>query len=453
MQGITLLFAGIASVLVLYLRPAKAFAIYVAVLLMYPTFLVVQVGTLDISAGRIVVAVLLMRCICDSKLKAKFRWCRLDSWITFFAIMSFAIPVISWRQPVMYILENRSGALLDTFAAYFVGRFCLTDREAFVTTIKWIALTLAPVAILGIVESCTGWGPYHRLKIYCPWLQVSEPTLNIRSRFYRAVGPFSHPILFGASFAMFMPLVYWLRHERGKWRKLAYILTLAAILGAASSMSSGPWMMVIFTIGFLALERFKYLVKPMIIFVIFSCFLIGIISNRPFYHVIVSKANPIGGSGWHRAKLIDCAIEDFDEWWLVGYGRRSPDWGRSLGMVWTDITNQYMMDGVQYGILGVVAICGILATSMHRMIQLYQSTRDPVLKSLCWAMGCIIGDLAISFNSAAFFGQAITLFYCIVGFAGSSRNLILPNNGINGLVDLVNAKPPYRSLNTYENRL
>lgn len=452
MQGITLLFAGIASVLVLHLRPAKAFAIYIAVLLMYPTFLVVQVGTLDINAGRIVVTVLLLRCVFDSRLKAKFKWCRLDSWITFFAIISFAIPFISWRQPIIHVLENRSGSLMDTFLAYFIARFCLTDREAFVTTIKWIALTLAPLAALGVIESCAGWQPYRQLAVYCPWEAVVDLKPNVRSGFFRAVGSFSHPILFGAGFAMFIPLVYWLRHETGKWRKLAYILTLAAILGAASSMASGPWMMVIMTIGFLALERFKYLVKPTIIFVVSSCFLIGIISNRPFYHVIVSKANPIGGSGWHRAKLIDCAIEDFDQWWLVGYGRRSPDWGRSLGMTWTDITNQYIMYGVQYGILGLVAICGILATSIHMIVRLHQSTRDPVLKSLCWALGCIISTLVISFNSAAFFGQAITLFYGIVGFVGSSGNLILPNNTIDRVINGVNVNLRYQPA-AYGNRL
>jgi len=417
MQGITLLVAGIASALVLYLRPAKAFAIYVAVLLFYPSFLAIQAGSLDISASRIVVAVLLMRCICNSKLMAKFKWCRLDSWIIFFAILSFAIPFIAWRQPVIHVFENRAGSLLDTFAAYFVGRLCLTDREAFVTAIRWIALILAPLAALGVIECCTGWQPYRQLAVYSPWNAVV--TLNPRSGFFRAIGPFSHSILFGAAFAMFMPLVYWLRHETGKWRKRAYILTVAIVLGAVSSMSSGPWMMIIFTIGFLAIERHKHIVKPMIIFVISSCFIVGIISNRPFYLVIVSKANPIGGSGWHRAKLIDLAIEDFDEWWLVGYGGRSPDWGKSLGMFRTDITNQYIMSGVHYGILGVVAICGVLATSMHRMIQLHRLTRDPVVKSLCWAMGCIIATLVISFNSMALFGQAITLFYCILGIIGS----------------------------------
>jgi len=428
MQGITLLFAGIASILVLRLRPAKAFAIYIAVLIVYPTFLVIQVGTLDISLSRIVVAVLLLRCLRDSALKAKFKWCRLDSWIIFFVILSFAIPMIAWRQPIASVLENRSGALLDTFAAYFVGRLCLTDRGAFITTTKWIALALAPVAILGIVESCSGWQPYRQLGVYCPWKTVVDMRPNLRSGFFRAVGPFSHPILFGATFAMFMPLVYWLRHERGTWRKLAYILTLTAILGAVSSMASGPWMMIIFMIVFLALERHKHLVKPMVIFVISSCFLIGIISNRPFYHVIVSKANPIGGSGWHRAKLIDCAIEDFNEWWLVGYGSRSPDWGKSLGMSWTDITNQYIMFGVQYGILGVVAICGILATSMYMMIQLHRAARDPVIKSLCWALGCTIATLAISFNSAAFFGQAVTLFYCVLGMIGSTDCMLPSDN-------------------------
>ena len=428
MQATTLTISLLVSMLVLYLRPAKAFAVYIAVLLMYPSFLVIQAGTLDVSVGRIVVAVLLLRCIISPELKAKFKWCRLDSWIIFFAILSFAIPFIAWCQPVMHVFENRSGSLLDTFVAYFVARLCLTDRKAFITTIKWVALMLVPLAILGVIESYTGWKPFRLLSVYCPWKTSVDKQLNVRAGLFRAVGPFSHSILFGAGFAMFIPLVYWLRHERGYWRKLSYILTLTAIIGAASSMSSGPWMMIIFTIGFLALEHHKHIVKPMIIFVISSCFLIGIISNRPFYHVIVSKANPIGGSGWHRAKLIDCAIEDFNEWWLVGYGRQSPDWGRSLGMSWTDITNQYIMSGVHYGILGVVALAGVLVSSLLKVLRLHNTTNDHRLKSFYWALGSIVVLFMITFNSCAFFGQAFTLFYCILGMIGSADCMLPGGN-------------------------
>jgi len=77
LESVTLFIAILASILVLLLPPARAFAIYVAVLLLYPVFLVGHIGLLDISAARIVVVVLLLRCLASSQLRQKSNWCRL----------------------------------------------------------------------------------------------------------------------------------------------------------------------------------------------------------------------------------------------------------------------------------------------------------------------------------------------------------------------------------------
>ncbi len=423
MTDVTLVVAIVASMLVLCLRHDRAFAVYIASMLFYPSYLVVRLGVLDISVSRILVAVLLLRCLASPQLRSSFKRCRLDTWVTLSIVVQIGMSLVSSRIPVFGVLENRLGWLMDTFFAYMVARFCITDREAMVTAVKWIGVALVPLALLGAIEALTGWQPYLAMMRYCPW-RASVNT-NPRLGLFRAIGPFGHSIMFGSAFVLFLPLIYCLRHESGHWRMLAYVLLGIAVIGALSSMSSGPLMMVIFTIGFLALERFKYLVKPMIIFVISSCFLIGIISNRPFYHVIASKANPIGGSSWHRAKLIDLAIEHFGEWWLLGYGGLDPGWGAALGMRHTDITNQYITIGVQSGLLGVITFVGILATAMYMLVRLHNSAKDPVLRSWFWAMGSLVVVLMISLTSCTFFGQTNTLFYCILGIIGSSGNMIL----------------------------
>lgn len=423
MQAITLTLAAIISCAVLLLPPARAFSIYIITLLFYPVYLVVQLGTLDISLARIVVTVLLLRCLLNAELRAKFKWCRLDWWVTFGAIANLCIALAVWKMPMAQSFENSSGYLMDTYFAYLTARLCLTDYKVVVTSVKWIAIALVPLAILGMIESYTGWGPYYKLVTYCPWRQVAEPLLSERSGFFRAIGPFSHPILFGAAFVMFLPMVYWLRHQGGYWRVGSYIIAGILAIGALSSMSSGPVMMLIFTICFLLLERHKDYVKPILIFLAISCVLVEVLSNRTFYHVLASYADPIGGSGWHRAKLIDMAIEHFSEWWLIGYGQQDPEWGAALGMSWTDITNHYIIAGVKYGMLGVIALCGTLAVSVIMLVRQHKSTIDPLLRSWYWAMGLIIVAFIISFNAFTLFGQASTLFYCILGFVGSAGNL------------------------------
>jgi hypothetical protein len=228
---------------------------------------------------------------------------------------------------------------------------------------------------------------------------------------------------------MFLPLVYYLRHGKNHWRVLAYVLSGVVLVGALSSMSSGPWVMVIVVIFCLVMERYKYLVKPLLIFLVLSCILVGVISNRPFYHVIASYANPLGGAGWHRAALIDFAIERFDEWWLVGYGGRDPGWWTYSTGPHTDVTNEFILAGVRYGILGMVAHFGVLITAFHGLIRAYNKTVDPGLKSLCWSLSCILVSLAVTWMSASWGGNSVPILYCLLGVIGSISNLVPEQSG------------------------
>lgn len=420
MTSITLIIAIVVSILVLCLRPAKAFAVYIASMLFYPSYLAIKLGVFDISVGRIVVTVLLCRCLANSKIISNFKWSRLDTWVSIFLIViSIGIPLVSYQQPIMRILENRSGFLMNTFFAYLVARFCITDRAAMVTAAKWIGLALVPLALLGISEALTGQRPFVPLKQYMTWVDPSRGVYQTRFGFHRAEGPSGQPIMFGTTFVMFLPLVYCLRHERNYWRPLAYLLCAVAILGALSSMSSGPWTLVILTIFCLALEYRKYWVKPVLIFIVFSLILAEIGSNRSLHHVIMSRANILRGGGTHRAKVIDLAIERFDEWWLIGYGGRDPGWAESLWAEYSDITNQYVAVGVKYGMPGVIVLCGMLACAIRKLFQAYNITEDRELRSWIWGLGTIIVVMVIAFTSCAYFNQTRSYLYGILGIIGS----------------------------------
>jgi len=422
MQAVTLFISAIGSLFVLILKPPKAFAVLVAVLLFYPMFLTVQLGTLDFKASRIVAAALLFRCLVTPGLRKRFKWNNLDKWVVFGMAVSLVIPLIAIKGPKMQILERWSGGIMDTFFTYLVARFCITNLSSLVSAIKAIAIVFVPLAFLGIAECLTGWQPYIALTRFCPWYEAVAQKIT-RVGLYRATGAFGHPIRFGAGFALFIPLIYWLRHERGYWHKLAYVLTFIVMLGVLSSMSSGPWMMAIIIIGCLILEHFKYLIKPLIIFMISSCFLVDIISNRRFYDVLVRYVNPIGGSGWHRSRLMHLAIDHFNEWWLVGYGGLDPGWGPSLGMEWTDITNQYIVAGVRNGMLGVIALYGVLATAIYFVVRGHRAAKEPALRSLYWALGSTMVMVAISMFGCLFSAQAGVLYYGILGIIGSSLHL------------------------------
>jgi len=419
MQSTTLLIATIACLLALILRPIYALAVYVIAMLWYPSYLVVTVGTIDISVGRFVVGVLFLRCLFDSRIRSNFTWTRLDTIVAISMIVY--VGIFCMTVPLSYSLENRSGFLMDTWFAYIVARFIVADRQRLVTFTKIIGLALVSLAILGAIESASGWQPFLTLKRFCPWKTWKEGNLaELRWGFFRATGPFEHPILFGCDFAMFLPLIYYLRHQKNYWHVLAYILAGVALIGALSSMSSGSWVMTIAVVFGLAMERQKRWVKPLLVSFICTCIFIAVVSNRPFYHVIVSYANPLGGAGWHRARLIDVAIEHFNEWWFAGYGGKDPGWGHYLGMGHTDVTNEFILAGVKYGIWGVIALCGVLAASFYGLIRAYKMSLDPELKSLYWCLGCLLFSVVVTWFSVPFFGQLMPLFYFILGVIASS---------------------------------
>ena len=178
--------------------------------------------------------------------------------------------------------------------------------------------------------------------------------------------------------------------------------------------------MMVFMLAFaFVLERHKGVVKPMLWFGIASCFIVDLISNRTFYHVMASYANPIGGSGWHRARLIDLAIERFSEWWLLGYRGEDPGWGGRLGMAFTDITNNYIQMGVFYGLWGMIGLIGIMATAVIMIVRAHNQTQDEKFRSWSWAFGSLLGVLAISFTSLTLFDQSQTYFYAMIGCIAS----------------------------------
>ena len=420
MTGITLTIAIFGCLLVLCLRPAQAFAVYIALMLLYPNYLVVKLSVFNISICRFVGTVLLCRCLANNSIISKFKWSALDTWVFVYLLaISFGIPVILYKQPTMMILTNRSGFLTSTFLAYLVGRFCITNREDMITATKWIAMALVPLAVLGVSESLTGQKPFVPLKQYMTWFDPAKGATDIRFGFHRAEGPAGGPIFWGTTFAMFLPLVYCLRHEHGYWRPTAYLLSGVVIVGALSSMSSGPLMSVIVAVIWLSLEHRKQWIKPLLIFAAICCVLAAIGSNRPLHYVLTSYGNILGGSGWHRAKLIDLAIEHFDEWWLVGYQGQDPGWGNELWGEYSDITNQYIATGVEYGMPGVIVLCGMLACAIRQLHRAYNATEDPVLNSWIWALSSIIVVMIVAFTNCAFFNQISSYFYGILGIVSS----------------------------------
>ena len=237
---------------------------------------------------------------------------------------------------------------------------------------------------------------------------------------------------------MFLPLVWWLRHQRGYLGRLAKPLSAAVIVGAMSSLSSGPWGMLTIVIFCLVLERYHRRLKSVLIGLFVLCVLAEVGSNRPFHHVVLSYCNFGRGDWYQRARLIDVAIDHFDEWWLAGYGAKGVDWSRDLNSNVTDMNNEFLLKGVKYGMLGVIALTTVLVGAYRRLVRGFKQTKDKELRSLYWALGSTLTGVIIIWQGVSFFGQSTSLFYCVLGMVGSSFALTRPVRVEAGRVRIAN---------------
>jgi hypothetical protein len=416
-EAVTLLVASIGVVVVLGSTAVNGLIAFLGILLLYPDYLRVSLGSVDISACRIVVTILLLRCLADPTTMRRFQWKPLDS-LVLLSMTIFSITLM-FTTDIMEVLENRAGFVMDTFFVYLAARIVIVDRASFVTVAKAVSIMTVFLTVHAVIETFTGKSLYTGLGQYCPWAATKGMEYQTRFGLNRAMGPPGETILFGLSFASLVPIIWMLRHEPRPWGRWAYPLTFIAICGVAATVSSGPYLALIVVIGCLSLEYAKSLVKPLIALFIFSCMAVEVISNRHFYHVLADfTMDP--DSGWYRARLIDVAIEQLPHYWVCGYGFVDPGWGPLINeLPRTDAVNDYVVHAMTYGIFGLLAYVAVLVRAIYDVVRCYVASTSPWMKSCCWALASSLLGLLFAIWSVSMFGQMTSQLYLIIGLHGA----------------------------------
>ncbi len=416
MEWLTICIAMAGALVVLTTRPCWGLAAYLASLMWYPEYLRINIGA-EFSAPRIILLVLLARCLADRAVTRRFRWTSLDSlaaacMVVFSAALAMTTPLTAW-------LTSQAGFVMDTFLVYLAVRLAVADRGSLAFVAKAMGVILVPLAIHGLVEMWTGRSLYVGLGQYCSWAPFKGMFYQERYGLNRAMGPQGECIMFGLNFMAFLPLLWLLRYEGGPWRSLAGVMGLFAILGTLSTISSGPIMATGIVIFGLFLEKARWLVRPLLGLFLLACLGIEVVSNNHFYYVLGDLAmDP--ESAWYRARLIDVAIQKLPEYWLYGYGHANPGWGPLInGMNWTDGVNDYIVHGILYGIGGVAMYTALQVAAIRRMVRIVRHSRHDWQRSAAWALGCTLAGLMVSFWSVSLFGTMTTIYYILIGLIAS----------------------------------
>jgi len=327
----------------------------------------------------------------------------LDKVFIAWALSNAIMYSILWHEVAALI--NRLGFLSVSLGVYFMLRFVIRDREDVIFAPRSLGFATVPVAIAMIYEHFSG----ENLVAFL--LGAGHQLADIRNDRIRAQGPFAHSIVAGTFGAMLIPLFIGLWRE-GKGNRLRASLSLVSSgLIAVTSASSTPVMTSIAAIMGFCFWPLRHRMRPLRWAFLISLAVLQIVMKAPVWFLINRVSGFIGGTGWHRAELIDQFIWRFPEWALVGT-QSNADWGLDM---W-DAINGYVRAGVEGGLLTFILFLSIIVIAYKRLgrARTIAEQRDPSNEFFLWASGVSLFCNCIAFFGIIYFDQSVVAWYCLL---------------------------------------
>jgi hypothetical protein len=329
----------------------------------------------------------------------------IDKAVIYFVISGFIIYNIREQNADAFI--NRLGFAYNAIGLYFLFRFLIRDYDDIKRVIKALAVLMLPLAIMMIIEKATG------RNLFSIFGGVAEYSM-IREGKLRCSGPFAHPILAGTFGAVMMPLFIGLWQTK-EAKILCWVGFLSGMTIVISSASSGPALSLlagILALCFWPLRNQMSIVRWTIVILLVS---LHLVMKAPVWYLIAKVTEITGGTGWHRSELINQAINHINEWWLMGtnYTAHWMPYTNTANPDSADITNQYIYEGVNGGILTVILFVLIIARGFRQIgltLKLF-SDNSSVKKILVWSIGAALFVHIMSFISVVYFDQMIIFWY------------------------------------------
>jgi hypothetical protein len=323
--------------------------------------------------------------------------------------MTSSVVIYTLLYQTTAALIYRLGLAFNSLGLYFLFRALVKDLNEFKTLLRITAVIIIPLAILMFLEHRTG------TNVFGVFGGVGEIAIS-RGGQFRSQGPFRHAILAGTFGATLMPLLvpFWWQ-ERG--RLVALLGVIACSIIVLSSKSSGPLMACLF--GILGLVAWRFRRRMKIIrwgIVLMLLVLHFIVMKAPVWFLFDRITSVVGGSGWYRAALIEQAITHFGDWWLMGTKKTSSWMPFSLTPEKADITNQFIGEGVNGGLLTLILFVLIILYCFKSIgSTLKKSESGPFSFKICvWSMGAALFSHVISFFSVGYFDQIIVIWFLLL---------------------------------------
>ncbi len=340
----------------------------------------------------------------------------IDKVLIWWTVVSFITYVLLWQTwgSVVY----RLGQFYNAIGMYFLFRFLVRDFEDIQRTLRQIAFFITPLALVMLNEKITG------RNVFAVFGGVSPVTL-VREGVLRCQGPFAHPILagtFGATLFPFFVALWW----QGKGsRLLALSATASAVVITVVAGSSGPVIALAFAVLGFCLWPFRYHMRKIRWGLLMMIIALHLVMKAPVWFLI-ERVSVFGGSaGWHRAYLVDRAIANFSEWWLVGI-KDTEHWGYHL----FDVTNAYILEGVSGGVLTMILFILIISRGFGGVERTVAALKDGPRSTQfgVWALGVGLLAHVVTFISVTYFDQNYVNWYLLLAMIATVTGIYAPAN-------------------------
>ena len=389
----------IAGLLILALPRKYAFTPFLIAAMVVPAGVTVIIATLHFDSVRLLVLAGLIRLLARHD-GFPGRFTVFDRAVFYSAICNAVMYSLLWRE--VGAIVNRLGFLLTVLGAYFLLRSLVRDKADVIRMIKALAFVFVLIAPFMWREAVTD----HNSFSFLGAPEMSE----IRNGRTRAQGPFVHAIIAGTTGAVWLPLFVglWWHQRSSRW--IAASGALASTVMMFASASSTPVMTYPAAILGLAMWPAKERMRTVRWGIVGLLIALQLIMKAPVWFVIDRVSGFLGGSGWHRAMLIDNFIRHFFEWFLIGT-RDNANWGWSM---W-DVDNAYVGAGLSGGLLNFILFIAILVYGF-RIVGAARKSAEKSRRDarLIWAIGVALFANTVAFFGIVYFDQSIIAWYALL---------------------------------------
>jgi hypothetical protein len=256
------------------------------------------------------------------------------------------LVTLQWLE-IQSLIHNL-GDFLDMFGGYLVVRFFIPDGETVRRAIKALAVVCIIQGVCMLNEQISHVNVFGYIG-GISWLTVRDG--KIRSE--GVLGCISAGAFAGALIPLFL----------GLWTdRKSRMLAFAGLTGATAMVITSNSSTSLLALGAAVLAIFLWpLRKQMRLLrggLVLTLLALHLVMKAPVW-ALISRIDLTGSSSsYHRFYLVDNCIRHFSDWWLFGY-KDYDKWGFMM----FDMCNQFVVQAVCGGLLGLVAYIAIFSRS------------------------------------------------------------------------------------------